>query len=175
MSPAREHAGARIGGAGATRTLTVRAASLAEVLQTGLIAELDVELLGRYPGEPVNGIEPRAFEAEGGYFVLAFVDGTLAGCGAFRPHDAGTVELKRMYVRDAHRGAGVGRAIVAALEAEAIRRGFRQCILETAQRMPEAIALYRRCGYQPMPPYGPFVASARSVCMTRDLLEAPAP
>jgi putative acetyltransferase len=174
MSTAAADAEAQGWAASAASALAVRAARIDEMLQTGLLAELDAELLARYPGEPVNGVEPGAFEAEGGHFVLAFIDGALAGCGAFRPCDDVTVELKRMYVRKAHRGAGIGRAIVAALEAEAVRRGFRRCILETAQRMPEAIAMYRRCGYRPMPPYGPFVGSARSVCMTRDLTAAPA-
>lgn len=147
----------------------VTPADVDAVLATGLLAELDADLLGRYPGEPVNGIDSQQFRQGGGYFVLAHVGGALAGCGAFRPWAPGTAELKRMYVRAAYRGRGVGRAIVAALEDEARRRGFGECILETAVRMPEAIALYRRCGYEPMPRYGPFVDSERSVCMRHAL------
>ena len=127
------------------------------------------DLLARYPGEPVNGIDPAEFKLAGGYFVLARVEGELAGCGAFRPHDSETIEVKRMFIRARFRGRGLGHEILQALEAEARARGFTRSILETAFRMPEAIALYRRCGYETIEPYGQFVGSARSVCMGRAL------
>lgn len=149
--------------------ITLAAADVDEVLRTGLLDELDADLLSRYPGEPVNGIDPVQFRATGGFFMLARVGGELAGCGAFRPYAPATVELKRMYVRPAYRGHGVGRELVRALEAEARRRGALECILETAKRMPEAIALYRRCGYETIPNYGPFLDSERSVCMRHAL------
>jgi GNAT superfamily N-acetyltransferase len=149
--------------------IVVGPADVEAVVGTGLLAELDADLLARYPGEPVNGIEPVKFRQAGGYFVLARVGDELAGCGAFRPYDPATVELKRMFVRAPFRGRGIARAVVDALEAEARRRGYAEAILETAARMPEAIALYRRCGYGIIPAYGPFVGSARSVCMRHAL------
>jgi GNAT superfamily N-acetyltransferase len=149
--------------------IVVGPADVETVVGTGLLAELDADLLARYPGEPVNGIEPAGFRQAGGHFVLARVDGALAGCGAFRPYDPATVELKRMFVRAPFRGRGVARAVVEALEVEARWRGYTAAILETAMRMPEAIALYRRCGYDVIPAYGPFEGSARSVCMRHAL------
>jgi putative acetyltransferase len=139
------------------------------VVSTGLLVELDADLLSRYPGEPVNGIDAAQFREAGGCFVVARVDAALAGCGAFRPYGPATVELKRMYVRSAFRGQGIGRLLVAALETEAKRRGYAECILETAVRMPEALALYRRCGYVVTPPFAEYVGSERSVCMQRTL------
>lgn len=135
------------------------------VVASGLLAELDTDLLRRYPGEPVNGIEPVEFRLSGGYFVSAYAHGELAGCGAFRPHNQSTVEIKRMFVRVSFRGKGIARAMLRALEAEARVRGFTESILETAVRMPEALALYRSCGYRVIEPYGQYVGSARSVCM----------
>jgi putative acetyltransferase len=148
-------------------TISVTACDVDAVVESGLLAELDADLLSRYPGEPVNGIDPVQFRATRGYFVVAHVGAQLAGCGAFRPYAPATAELKRMYVRSAYRGYGVGHALLRALEHEARRRGFLECILETAKRMPEAIALYRHCGYETIPNYGPFVDSERSVCMRR--------
>jgi GNAT superfamily N-acetyltransferase len=150
-------------------SILVRPADVDVVVASGLLTELDADLLSRYPGEPVNGIEPAAFRQAGGYFVLGHLDDELAGCGAFRPYGPATVEIKRMYVRAPFRGKGIARAVLAALEAEARKRGFTESILETAFRMPEAIALYKSCGYQPMERYGPFVDSARSVCMRKAL------
>jgi GNAT superfamily N-acetyltransferase len=150
-------------------SIVVSPADVDRVVASGLLVELDAELLSRYPGEPVNGIEPEEFRRTGGYFVLAHVQAELAGCGAFRPYSQSTVEIKRMFVRLPFRGRGIGRIVLRALEAEAKKRGFAQSILETAVRMPEALALYRSCGYQVTEPYGQFVGSARSVCMQRAL------
>ena len=71
--------------------IAVGPADVDTVVGTGLLAELDADLLARYPGEPVNGIEPAGFRQAGGYFVLARVDDELAGCGAFRPYDPASV------------------------------------------------------------------------------------
>lgn len=149
--------------------ITVGPAEADFVIASGLIAELDADLLARYPGEPVNGIEPAQFRAAAGYFVLAKAGEQLAGCGAFKPYNDSTIELKRMFVRSMFRGHGIGRAIVQTLEAEAKRRGYVESILETAHRMPEAIALYRACGYEAIPRYGQYVDSERSVCLWRML------
>lgn len=149
--------------------ITVGPAEVGFVMASGLIAELEADLLARYPGEPVNGIEPAQFREAAGYFTLAKVGDQLAGCGAFKPYNDTTIELKRMFVRSMFRGHGIGRAIVLALEAEARRRGYVESILETARRMPEAIALYRACGYETIPRYGQYVESERSVCMRRML------
>lgn len=149
--------------------LTISPASVEDVIATGLLAALDADLLARYPGEPINGINADEFRASGGYFVVARWKSQLAGCGAFRPLDPSTVEIKRMFVRPQFRGRGIARAMMNALESEARRRGYGRSILETALRMPEAIALYRSCGYAEIAPFGQYVGSARSVCFDKAL------
>jgi GNAT superfamily N-acetyltransferase len=136
-----------------------------EVIASGLIAELDAELQQRYPGESINGIDAGEFRAAGGYFVVARASSEYGGCGAFRPLNASTVEIKRMFVRQKFRRQGTARLILQALEAQAKRRGYTYCVLETAIRQPEAIALYRRAGYSEIEPFGPYVGSERSVCL----------
>ena len=149
--------------------ITVAAAEVDEVLATGLIERLDADLMQRYPGEPVNGIVPAEFRAAGGYFVLARCDSQPVGCGAFRPRDATTFEIKRMFVLPEFRGRGIARRIIEALEVEARRRGYTRGILETAVRQPEAIALYRRSGYSEIERFEPYVDSERSVCFGKSL------
>jgi len=139
------------------------------VARLGLLAELDAELIERYPDEPTNGVEPVGFEEAGGCFLLARRGDEPAGCGAFRPHDETTVEIKRMFVRVAHRGAGVAGALLVALEVEAGRRGFRRAILETGIHQPEAIALYRRHGYRPIACFGDYAGNPLSVCFGKSL------
>ena len=149
--------------------LKVSSADVNEVIASGLIAQLDAEILERYPGEPINGVEPNEFRASGGYFVIGFWDAQAVGCGAFRPYDQTTVEIKRMFVAPEFRGRGIARAILSAVEREARRRGYGRTILETANRQPEAIALYRSCGYRDIEKYGHYIDSARSLCFGKNL------
>lgn len=133
-----------------------------------LVAELDADLAIR------DGAEHGFFAQfngshDLGHAIVAFVDGAPAGIGAFRELAPGDVELKRMFVTPAHRGRGVARAVLAALEAWAVERGATAARLETGVRQPEAIALYRACGYQPIPNYPPYVGVASSVCFAKAL------
>jgi putative acetyltransferase len=146
--------------------------SAAEIARLGLLAELDAELGARYPGEPAHGVEPAGFEQGGGCFLLARLAGEVVGCGAFRPAGTDTVEIKRLYVRQGHRGRGLAGRILAALEAEARLRGFGRAILETGTRQPEAIALYRRHGYRPIECFGVYVGNPSSVCFGKSLAAA---
>jgi len=152
---------------------TIAPASVEDVYAAGLIGLLDEDIRSRYPGEPVNGIDAAQFRAAGGFFAAARIDGATGassiGCGAFRPIDATTVEVKRMFVHPAHRGRGVARAILAALETEARRRGFTRAILETGNRQSEAIALYHACGYARIEAFGQYVGDPKSVCFGKGL------
>jgi putative acetyltransferase len=143
-----------------------------EVIVSGLVAALDADLMRRYPGESTNGVDAREFREAGGYFLLARRGSEAVGCGAFRPIDARTVEIKRMFVDPRCRGRGIARAVLDGLEAEARRRGYVRSILETGVRQPEAIALYRSVGYVPIAPFGPYVESPLSVCFGKDLAPA---
>jgi len=118
----------------------------------------------------VNGIDPEQFGAGGGHFAAARIDGgPLVGCGAFRPLDGATVEIKRMFVLSEHRGRGVARAILAALEAEARRRGYARAVLETGNKQTEAIRLYYACEYERIEAFGQYVGDPKSVCFGKAL------
>ena len=157
------------------RAVVIAAAPAPEIARLGLLGELDRELETRYPGEPTNGVEADGFEAGGGCFLLARLDGEPAGCGAFRPTGPGTVEIKRLFVRAPHRGRGLAGAILVALEDEARRRGFGAAILETGTRQPEAIALYQRHGYRPIDCFGAYAGNPFSVCYGKALTTAAHP
>jgi DNA-binding MarR family transcriptional regulator/GNAT superfamily N-acetyltransferase len=82
-----------------------------------------------------------------GLLLIATLRSEPIGCGALKFHDNEPTELKRMWVAKSARGLGIGRRILAELEAEAARNGSRVIRLETNKSLTEAIALYRSSGY----------------------------
>ncbi len=73
--------------------------------------------------------------------------GGAVGCVALRELDHRRVEVKHLYVAPIARRRGTGSALMAAFEAEAVRRGA-SIVLETGSRQPESIALYQKRGYR---------------------------
>lgn len=87
-----------------------------------------------------------------GPYRLFLVEGA-AGCVAVRFLDGETAEMKRLYVRGAHRGKGHGRALAEAAIALAREAGCKRVVLDTLPQMREAQALYRALQFRPIPPY----------------------
>ena len=124
-----------------------------------LIAALNAELTGRYPEEGATHfrLDPDEVADGRGAFLIASRSGVPIGCGAVRRLDERQAEIKRMYVSPEERGRGVGRVLLAALEAEARRLGLSHLVIETGVRQAEAIALYERAGFSRIAPFGEYV------------------
>lgn len=90
-----------------------------------------------------------------GRLYLATVEGHAAGCMAIHPWTAaGEGELKRLYVRRAYRGMGIGRRLLDLTISAARDFGYRCLRFDTwPERMPEAQEMYRRLGGVETPPY----------------------
>lgn len=131
------------------------------------------------PTDPAaHGVDPATVVAA----VLLRVDGEPVGFGALRDvsgdddpsgvvHEAGTAELKRLYVAPGHRGRGLSRVVLRALEARAVVLGMRRVLLETGTQQPESMGLYLGEGYLPVEQYGEFWGEPDSRCFAKDLPE----
>jgi GNAT superfamily N-acetyltransferase len=96
---------------------------------------------------------PGTFTEPAGVFLVARRDGEAIGCGGIRMLDPGRAEVKHLYLRPAARGAGLGRALLNALEEHAARLGATEVVLDTNARLEAAQALYRSAGYVEVAPY----------------------
>lgn len=101
--------------------------------------------------------------------VVAFENETAVGCGAYKEYEPNIAEIKRMYVREENRGRGIAGQILAELETWAKELNFTECVLETGKKQPEAIALYKKSGYEIIPNYGQYAGIENSVCMRKIL------
>lgn len=88
-----------------------------------------------------------------GVFLLATLHGEPVGCGVAKFHGRRPTELKRMWVSPTARGLGVGRRLLAELEARALASGSTRTRLETNRSLTEAISLYRSNGYREVEPF----------------------
>jgi GNAT superfamily N-acetyltransferase len=137
---------------------------------------MDAEMSVRYG---IDGTEDPAISAERsrvlaltGDTVVATVlaldeNGAAIGHAALRTR-GDALEIKKVVVDPAARGRGVGIAVMAAIEERARRAGASRVILQTGAAQPEAIALYGKLGFTPIPVYEPYRATMpNSLCFEK--------
>ena len=97
---------------------------------------------------------PGSYAAPSGRLLLAQYEHQAAGCVALRKLEVNLCEMKRLYVRPAYRGKGLGRILVERLITDARAIGYERMRLDTIpSSMQDAVALYRRMGFKEIPPY----------------------
>jgi GNAT superfamily N-acetyltransferase len=140
-----------------------------------LVAALDAESMARYPNPEDNFLElsPAEVAPGAGVFLIARWGGRPVGCGAVRLDEGDAAEIKRMYVVPDGRGRGLAGRILRALEDHARSLGARRLVLETGARQPEAIAVYTRAGFVPIPRFGKYTDAPASLCFGKSLHDPP--
>jgi len=88
-----------------------------------------------------------------GLVLIARADGEAVGCGAVKLRQAGSAEIKRMWVAPRVRGRGLGRRLLEALEMRAVEAGKSVARLDSNERLEGALAMYRSAGYQDVEPF----------------------
>jgi putative acetyltransferase len=134
-----------------------------------LLQQGDDFALSLYPAESYYGLDLTALERAEVSLYVAREDGVALGTAAIVDRGDGSAEVKRMFVTDTARGLGVGRALLAAIEAHARVAGISLVQLETGLPQAAAIALYERAGYQQIPRFGQYVNDPTSYCMEKHL------
>ncbi|MBS1168294.1 MAG: yedL [Proteobacteria bacterium] len=118
-----------------------------------LIEASDAYSLERYPPEGHFGTDVAGLKSPDITFLVARRGGVAEGCGAMKWFADGTAELKRVFVSEAARGCGLGRRLMARLEALAAEHRVKRLYLETGPLNTEAVAMYRRLGYVECGPF----------------------
>lgn len=119
-----------------------------------MIEEVQAEYVERYGGPDAAAVDPAQFTPPGGLFLVGLLDGVPVASGGWRRLPDGRAEIKRMYVSHAARRRGLARRMLKALERTAADAGLAEVVLNTGPAQPEAVELYRRSGYQPVPAFG---------------------
>jgi len=103
------------------------------------------------------------------YVVVAYEFDEPVGCGAIKEYSPNIVEVKRMYTSPGNRGKGIATKILIELEKWAAELSYEKCILETGKRQSEAVALYKKNGYQLIPNYGQYAGIENSLCFEKEM------
>jgi DNA-binding MarR family transcriptional regulator/GNAT superfamily N-acetyltransferase len=136
-------------------TVTLRPADPAEAMGAEAIGAYFAEIGRRFGFDPSGEADKdaRVLVPPVGTFVLAVSDGTAVACGGLQTIADGVGELKRMWVHDAWRGAGLGSRVLRYLEDQARALGHDIVRLDTNGALTEAIHMYEQAGYVPVARY----------------------
>ena len=102
--------------------------------------------------------------------VIVYSENIAVGCGAFKPFEETSVEIKRMFVLPTQRIGGIGKTVLNELEQWAKELGYKSCVLETGKRQTEAVEFYKKCGYLSIPKYGQYKDMDNSLCFKKELI-----
>ncbi len=115
---------------------------------------------GRSSFDPADIGHPR------GFFVIAYNSQQEAlGCGAIRPMEGNSAEIKRMYAR--YKGVGIGNAILSYLEKQAKELGYVSLKLETRLINHNAVRFYEAMGYKRIENYGKYAGNGEAICFEK--------
>jgi GNAT superfamily N-acetyltransferase len=101
--------------------------------------------------------------------IVVYEEGKAVACGAFKYYEDSCVEIKRMFTLPDYRGKAIGLKLLTELENWAAELNYKQCVLETGVKQPEAIRLYTKAGYTQIENYGQYAGVENSVCMKKTL------
>ena len=116
-------------------------------------AWIDMDLCFQEIDAEIDGLPGKYAAAHGGVLLLALQGTQPAGCAALRALEPGVCEMKRLWVRDAFRGARLGELLARTILKRAAALGYAIIRLDTLAHMTRAQRLYARLGFREIPAY----------------------
>ncbi len=102
--------------------------------------------------------------------AVAYEDSNPCGWCCWKPFDAVTAEIKRVYVCPEYRRKGVAKKLMETIELHAARSGCHRAVLETAKATEGALAFYRAVGYHVLKGgYGRYADDPDCVCFEKEI------
>ncbi|WP_244248482.1 GNAT family N-acetyltransferase [Flavobacterium foetidum] len=132
-----------------------------------IIEELSENLYIRFGSDGKNSFTNWENNNPDFVFAIAETNNEIVGCGAVRPIDEKTGEIKRMYAK--YQGQKIGQSILNFLEEKAKENGFSTLALETRAKNLQAIRFYEKQGYKTIPNYGKYKDRLEAVCFGKSL------
>jgi putative acetyltransferase len=101
--------------------------------------------------------------------VVAYEADKAVGCGAMKKYENGVMEIKRMFVPIENRGKGIAGKVLTELQVWAKELDYIKFVLETGDKMIEAICLYKKNNFKIIPNYGQYANVKSSVCFEKEI------
>ncbi len=149
-----------------TLTFTAAEPHTPEVVQ--LLGALSMTLRAITGNSGEGSFKPEDVRDARAVLIVARLAGSAVGCGALRPIDAETCELKRMFV--AQRRRGIGGRLLTELEQRARSLGYARIVLETRKVNTAAVNFYLKHGYHVIPNYGKYAGRPEAICFEQRLV-----
>ena len=105
------------------------------------------------------------------HVVLVYLGNTAVSCGAIKEYSSDTMEVKRMFTINEFRGKGFASQVLDELESWAKELGYTKCILETGKKLPEAVRLYQKKGYNRIQNFNQYIHMENSICFQKILVD----
>ncbi|MFH6995717.1 GNAT family N-acetyltransferase [Flavobacterium sp. FlaQc-48] len=148
-------------------TISIKISNPDHEKAASILEELSKNLYIRFGSDGKNSFQDWQNENAKYVFVIAEINTEIVGCGAIRPVNEHTGEVKRMYSK--YRGKKIGQTLLAFLEDNARTIGYTNLVLETRVKNESAIQFYQKQEYNIIPNYGKYRDRPEAICLGKSL------
>jgi GNAT superfamily N-acetyltransferase len=150
-----------------TQSISIRIENPDDEKVLTITEELSENLYLRFGSDGKNSFQDWQNDNSEFVFVVAEIDKEIVGCGAIRPMDHNTAEVKRMYAK--YPGKKIGQTILSFLEDKALTLGYINLVLETRVKNKSAVQFYQKQNYKVIPNYGKYTDRPEAICLGKSL------
>lgn len=150
-----------------TQSISIRIENPDDEKVLTITEELSENLYLRFGSDGKNSFQDWQNDNSEFVFVVAEIDKEIVGCGAIRPMDHNTAEVKRMYAK--YPGKKIGQTILSFLEDRALTLGYINLVLETRVKNKSAVQFYQKQDYKVIPNYGKYTDRPEAICLGKSL------